>query len=68
MIPIWAKNMDGKWEVFPAHLLETFADGKQGISDYQCITGQWPWPIAKKWIHLFTYDAAHSRSILKKQL
>ena len=61
MIPIWAKDRNGKWQVFPTDLLETFSDGKQGIRDYWI-------PEMDIWGHLFVYETAKRRHILKKQL
>lgn len=29
-LPIWAK-VEGKWVLFPGHLIETFPNGKQGF-------------------------------------
>jgi len=31
MIPLWAKDKTGKWQVFPTHLLETLRDGSMGF-------------------------------------
>jgi hypothetical protein len=67
MIPIWAKDGNGKWQVFPHHLLKTFEDGVQG-TDQLYVFGSNADKLLRDWFHLFTYDAANRRYILKKQL
>ncbi len=67
MIPIWAKDINGKWQVFPGHLIETFPDGKRGVSDSLCSSGLWPYELTMKWSHLFTYDKLNCRSLLREK-
>jgi hypothetical protein len=67
MIPIWAKDRSGKWQVFPRHLLKTFEDGVQGTDGYYLFGSSADF-FLKDWFHLFTYDTANCRYILKKQL
>jgi hypothetical protein len=67
MIPIWAKDRNGKWQVFPAHLLKVFEDGAQGTDQFY-VLGSNADMLARDWYHLFTYDTANRRYVLKKQL
>jgi hypothetical protein len=30
-LPIWAKDKEGNWEVFPTHMVETLIDGSRGF-------------------------------------
>lgn len=57
MIPIWAKDKHGKWQLFPYDELETFTDGVQG---FRTMTDR------NAWWHLVHYDPGNARYVLRK--
>jgi len=34
MTPVWAKDIEDKWQPFPTHLVETLSDGSLGFKFY----------------------------------
>lgn len=54
-IPIWAKDNEGKYRLFPYHLLHQFADGEVGLAD--CWEQLWePKSTFAPFKHLFEFE------------
>jgi len=64
-LPLWGKTKEGKYVRFPyADKFITFRDGKCGISGAALGTGS-PWRKLEPLQHLFIYDIAQDRLLLK---
>jgi len=66
MIPIWAKDKEGHWQVLPQNMLVTFSDGVVGYS-YGAKNWQQYMEFEGNWLHLFSYDPVNRRFVLKQQ-
>jgi hypothetical protein len=70
MIPIWAKDKTGKYQVFPTHLLDySYNDGRPRISYHNVVLHEKGlYSFEEKWGHLFEDDFGKASYVLKKQV
>ena len=66
---LWAKDRSGKWQVFPFHLLTTFADGKKGFTVAEILKEVPKWEVWYDFHHCFeSHHTVASQTIPQRYL
>ena len=63
MIPIWAKDKEGNWQVFPQRMVAVHEDGCPVLDHDKVNLADW-----RTWDHLFYYDAGRRCFVLDQQI
>ena len=64
-LPLWAKDKEGKWKVFPHEGLKTYANGRVGLEGNVILA---TWTKFAPFQHLFEYSINEDRVILKEDI